>query len=124
MVGQGRVRTAGPVRGHRGRERRSAGGHSRARARELRDEGRHRVQAEMKSLGVAVLVRVVTAASGAIAAAPLAAQSARPCPSATTEPYLMCQVDRSPRADSANVAPKYPAMMLEAGITGTVRVAF
>jgi TonB family protein len=51
------------------------------------------------------------------------AQSARPCPPETSEPYLVCQVDRVPRPHSGNV-PQYPGPMLEGDSSGTVRLTF
>ena len=52
---------------------------------------------------------------------PAMAQRSRPCPPATGEPYEVCQVDRAPVADTGNVPPRYPDMLLQAAVGGTAR---
>jgi TonB family protein len=64
----------------------------------------------MRAIIVSLLASVVHGASS--------------CPPAAREPYLVCQVDRAPRPDSGNVAPTYPVLLLQADVSGTVRVRF
>ena len=52
------------------------------------------------------------------------AQAGNGCPPASGEPYTLCQVDVAPRPDLANPPPRYPAMLLQANVSGVVRVAF
>lgn len=75
----------------------------------------------MRRIVAALLVPAIAEVSlGASAIA----QSTRACPPAVSEPYLVCQVDRAPRPDSANAAPKYPLLLLEGDMSGSVRIAF
>ena len=70
-------------------------------------------------------VAALMVAISPVAAASLSAQPTRPCPPpATRAPYLVCQLDRPPRPDSINVAPSYPATLLQAAVRGTLRVSF
>ena len=73
----------------------------------------------MRAIGVLVLAAALCGLQS-----PGAAQSPRPCPAGASEPYLVCQVDRAPRPDSGNAAPTYPALLLQADVSGTVRVRF
>jgi len=61
----------------------------------------------------------------AVVSCRVAAQSVRSCPPVVPgEPYLACQVDRPPLADPQNVAPGYPAMLLQARVAAVLRVRF
>jgi protein TonB len=75
----------------------------------------------MKLLGAALLVSM---AGWVLGSSVGGAQSTRGCTPATSDPYLVCQVDRAPRPDSLNPGPRYPAILQQAGMSGTVRAAF
>jgi hypothetical protein len=57
-------------------------------------------------------------------ARPAVAEQSASCPPGAGEPYLVCHVDRPPRPDSRNAPPRYPEMLLLAGVSGIVRVRF
>jgi hypothetical protein len=73
----------------------------------------------MKSIAAALILASVVCGGSSVAA-----QSARECPQPTGEPYLVCQVDRAPRPDSANLPPRYPVLMLQGDIGDTLRLTF
>lgn len=55
---------------------------------------------------------------------PAVAQQHASCPPVTGEVYLLCQVDTPARPDPRNARPRYPDLLLQAGVGGTVRVKF
>jgi TonB family protein len=69
-----------------------------------------------------IVLSVVAALLGVTA--PAVAQQRASCPAIAGEPYLPCQVDTPPRSDSRNLPPRYPDMLFQAGVGGTVRVRF
>ena len=65
---------------------------------------------------------LVTAVLGV--APPAVAQQNASCPPGVGEPYLACQVEQPPRPSARNRPPRYPDILLQAGVSGTVRVKF
>ena len=70
-----------------------------------------------------MVASVLTAAVLRVAP-PAVAQESASCPPVAGEPYLLCQVEQPPRPNPRNIPPRYADMLLQAGVSGTVRVRF